>query len=191
MTTDTTPTAQHPPTLSMADACRYAGRSRKTIRRWITAGHVKAERVGTGHNAPLTVDTLSLRAHLSILVGPGADPTLPMDTAPTAQPPTPTSAAPPSPDMVATLREQLADLRGERDRLLGELERTLEQTRHDATLHREDLARARREIDRLREDLAGERQARAAVERAAAEKAAEASNRPAGGVRGLLGRWLG
>ena len=88
--------------------------------------------------------------------------------------------------LVESLRERIVGLEVDKSRLCAEVDATRE-------LHRLEVAELRAEVATLREDLAGERRARAAVERAAAERAAESAHRPApaGGVRGLLGRWLG
>ena len=186
-----------PETLSLREAAAWAGRSKRTLRRWLAAGHLRELRTQGPRGEEIRVHTAELRAHLATLRQDAPPPPAPVrlvDTAPVAAVTAPRLAAvvaPPSPSaeaaaaaLVEALRERISGLEGDKARLCAEVDTARE-------LHRLEVAELRAEVARQREDLAGERQARAAVERAAAEKAAEAAHRPAGGVRGLLGRWLG
>lgn len=187
MDTATPDTIQHPPSLSMADAARYAGRSRRTIRRWLNAGSVTAHRAGEGHSAPVRVDTASLRAYLASLQPPAMDTDPPACAASRASPVRVRRAplAPPEPSPVeAVLREQLEDLRTERVQLREDLAHERDRAAQETRQLREDLGRARSELLELRRQLEEERKARTAVEREAAYSAGRGE-----GLRGLLTRW--
>ncbi len=191
-----------PETLSLREAAAWAGRSKRTLRRWLAAGHLRELRVQGARGEEIRVRTAELRAYLASLrqdAPPPRAPVRPGDNAPVALVTTPRLAAVPAPvapvaspspsaeppgALVEALRERIAGLEGDKARLCAEVDAARE-------LHRLEVAELRAEVAALREDLAGERQARAAVEREAARQAAEAAKRPAGGVRGLLGRWLG
>lgn len=156
-------TTEPPEILSLREACTMAGKSERTLRRWLAEGTLTDLRPPGSGNAPCRIRTAELRAALA-----GKPEPLPAAGAGKG-------ARPDSPGGVADRRReggqalalalgQAEELRADKGRLLAELEQA-----------RLELARERAEVDRLRVALEEERRARAAVEREAARAAAEAS----------------
>jgi len=155
-------------TLTLSAACAWAGKSRRTLRRWIGAGHLTAIRPPKGGAGPVKIRTAELRAHLATLSAPaivGGD-TMPRAPAPPPDTPSAPALAEAHAALVEVLREQAADLRADRDRWMAE------------------AARLRADRDRWVQAAEEARQAQAAVEAELVERTGTK-----GIVRGLLGRW--
>ena len=131
-----------PEALPMGEACKVAGVSPRTLRRWIEAGHLTDSRTEEQRRRrePVSIESAELRAHLARLPAPTTkkQETLPLSstTAPTAPTPAPTVDADRETALlegqVEDLRATVDDLRLQRNRLqarVQDLERKLEEER--------------------------------------------------------------
>ena len=127
-----------PEALPLGEACRVAGVSPRTLRRWIEAGHLTDSRTEEQRRRRETVsiESVELRAYLARLPTPSPKVQEKLPLAPTAPSPAPTVDADRERALlegqVEDLRATVDDLRLQRNRLqarVEDLERKLEEER--------------------------------------------------------------
>ena len=129
-----------PAALSMGEACKVAGVSPRTLRRWIEAGHLTDSRTEEQRQRrePVSIESAELRAYLARLPAPTSKKQEALPLSPTASPTAPSPAPTADADrerallegQVEDLRATVEDLRLQRNRLqarVEDLERKLEE----------------------------------------------------------------
>jgi excisionase family DNA binding protein len=125
-----------PEALTMGEACKVAGVSPRTFRRWIESGHLHDSRTEEQRREPVSIASAELRAYLARLPAPSPKVQEKWPLAPTAPSPAPTVDADRERALlegqVNDLRATVDDLRLQRNRLqarVEDLERKLEEER--------------------------------------------------------------
>jgi peptidoglycan hydrolase CwlO-like protein len=114
--------------LTLAQAALTSGRAVRTVRSWISAGHLQAKRSGTAGNAPLLVS----RADLHTCMGKLGLVAKPDGTPPTRGPGRRMAATLHANDqVVAALQAHVADLQRQATYLLGEVDTLRRQLEHE------------------------------------------------------------
>ena len=119
--------------VSLTEAAQIAGKSPRTIRRWISRGILPAVRSGHSRTSPVRVPKTQLRAYLATSVRTDDQNVIGQVSKAV------TPSVPNSEDDV--LRELLEEVKGERDRLWAQVER-LEASRRDLEDDKRDLRRS-------------------------------------------------
>lgn len=129
--------------VTLRDAARLSGKSVDTLRRWIRAGRLPAQRAGADHNAPVLV----ARGDVQALVI--ADASAPMHASGAV------SAAgghqPMQSGELAAVRAHLADVLAQRDGL----RRERDEARAELAAVRVELGDTRRRLELVERELAG------------------------------------
>ena len=124
--------------VSLAEAATIAGKSPRTIRRWISRGILPAVRSGHGRTSPVQVPKTRLRAYLAMSVRTDDQGVIGQVSEAVTHPPKGETVS----------RELLEEVRGDRDRLWKQVER-LEASRRNLEDDKRDL-RAQLEDGRMR-----------------------------------------